>query len=152
MPDKTRTMASKAAVDLHDHLKRDMMTLFSLEKILAKKVHICINSPTHAPPFMRSSDLDENGRLSSCRVPMKKKFGELFLAGRYGRLGICPISQPFFLILNEYTLTCIAVLIFGISFFLDCGGDGIGHDLFLHSPHQPGAERREQVVSSRRSA
>lgn len=36
MPDKT--MASKAAVDLHDHLKRDMMTLFSLEKILQKKV------------------------------------------------------------------------------------------------------------------
>lgn len=38
VPDKTKTMASKAAVDLHDHLKRDMMTLFSLEKVLAKKV------------------------------------------------------------------------------------------------------------------
>lgn len=37
VPDKTKTMASKAAVDLHDHLKRDMMTLFSLEKVLAKK-------------------------------------------------------------------------------------------------------------------
>lgn len=38
VPDKTKCMASKAAVDLHDHLKRDMMTLFSLEKILQKKV------------------------------------------------------------------------------------------------------------------
>ena len=38
MPDKTKCMASKAAVDLHDHLKRDMMTLFSLEKVLQKKV------------------------------------------------------------------------------------------------------------------
>lgn len=39
MPDKTKCMASKAAVDLHDHLKRDMMTLFSLEKVLQKKVN-----------------------------------------------------------------------------------------------------------------
>lgn len=38
VPDKSKTIASKAAVDLHDHLKRDMMTLFSLEKILQKKV------------------------------------------------------------------------------------------------------------------
>lgn len=38
VPDKTKCMASKAAVDLHDHLKRDMMTLFSLEKVLQKKV------------------------------------------------------------------------------------------------------------------
>eukprot|EP00903_Cladosiphon_okamuranus_P018219 g16758.t1 len=37
VPDKTKCMASKAAVDLHDHLKRDMMTLFSLEKVLQKK-------------------------------------------------------------------------------------------------------------------
>lgn len=41
VPDKTKCMASKAAVDLHDHLKRDMMTLFSLEKILQKKVRHC---------------------------------------------------------------------------------------------------------------
>lgn len=41
MPDKTKCMASKAAVDLHDHLKRDMMTLFSLEKVLQKKVKRC---------------------------------------------------------------------------------------------------------------
>ena len=43
VPDKTKCMASKAAVDLHDHLKRDMMTLFSLEKVLQKKVrtHKC---------------------------------------------------------------------------------------------------------------
>lgn len=40
MPDKTKCMASKAAVDLHDHLKRDMMTLFSLEKVLQKKVRM----------------------------------------------------------------------------------------------------------------
>lgn len=40
MPDKTKCMASKAAVDLHDHLKRDMMTLFSLEKVLQKKVRL----------------------------------------------------------------------------------------------------------------
>jgi len=38
VPDKAKCMASKAAVDLHDHLKRDIMTLFSLEKVLHKKV------------------------------------------------------------------------------------------------------------------
>lgn len=40
VPDKSKTIASKAAVDLHDHLKRDMMTLFSLEKVLQKKVRL----------------------------------------------------------------------------------------------------------------
>lgn len=46
VPDKTKCMASKAAVDLHDHLKRDMMTLFSLEKVLQKKVryHRCFGA------------------------------------------------------------------------------------------------------------
>ena len=47
MPDKTKCMASKAAVDLHDHLKRDMMTLFSLEKVLQKKAGSMCHVPSH---------------------------------------------------------------------------------------------------------
>lgn len=45
VPDNNKCMASKAAVDLHDHLKRDMMTLFSLEKVLQKKVRSARFSP-----------------------------------------------------------------------------------------------------------
>lgn len=58
VPDKTKCMASKAAVDLHDHLKRDMMTLFSLEKVLQKKVSYCILLCTTVCRWLVDSPVD----------------------------------------------------------------------------------------------